>query len=113
VRLVAVSADRPQKLRETLEEKQLDYALLSDATAQGARAFGIAWQVGAAELLALRGFGIDLEDASGQSHHILPVPSVFLVDADGVVRFVYSNPDYKVRLENERLLEAARALVAR
>lgn len=107
---MAVSPDRPGKLRETLTDNELGYTLLSDSRAAGARALGIAWQVGAEEYQKLRGFGIDLEESSGESHHILPVPSVFLVDAGGVVRFRYSNPDYTVRLENDRIVEAARAL---
>ena len=52
-------------------------------------------------------YGVDLEKASGQSHHQLPVPSVFLVDAAGTILWVYSNPDYEVRPDNASLLEAA------
>jgi len=55
-----------------------------------------------------REYGIDLEAASGQSHHQLPVPSVFLVEPGGIIRWVYSNPDYRVRPDNATLLEAAR-----
>jgi peroxiredoxin len=110
VRIVAVSADRPSKLRETLLEHDLAYTLLSDSSAEGARAFRIAWRVGDEEVERLRGLGVDLEAASGQSHHILPVPSIFLVDPKGIIRFVYTNPDYRVRLATDRLLEEARAV---
>lgn len=113
VRLVAVSPDQPSKLRETLKEKELEYALLSDSDAAGARAFGIAWKVDDASYAELASYGINLEDASGETHHILPVPSVFLIDATGSIRFRYSNPDYKVRFENEKLVEAARAIASR
>jgi len=113
VRLVAVSPDQPSKLRETLKKKELEYTLLSDSEADGARAFGIAWKVGDADYAKLASYGIDLEDASGETHHVLPVPSIFLIDATGTIRFRYSNPDYKVRLENEKLVEAARGLVSR
>ena len=108
-----MSADRPEKLRETLVQAELGYTLLSDAGADAARAFGIAWQVSNEDYQRMRGFGIDLEEASGETHHLLPVPSVFLVDRDGRIVFVYSNPDYKVRLENEKLVEAARRLGGR
>jgi hypothetical protein len=40
------------------------------------------------------------------------VPSVFLVEAGGAIRWVYSNPDYEVRPDNAQLLEAARKLAA-
>lgn len=55
-------------------------------------------------------YGIDLEEASGQTHHVLPVPAVYFVSAEGKVLFQYVNPDYRVRLEPEILLAAARTL---
>ncbi len=106
--MVAASADRPEQLRKTLKEQELSYTLLSDARAEGARGFGIAWQVSDAERKELLGYGIDLEAASGETHHLLPVPAVFLIDRAGVIRFRYFNPDYKVRIDNASLLEAAR-----
>jgi len=92
--------------------KDLGYALYSDAGMEAARAMGIAYRVDEAQVERYRGFGIDLEEASGESHHELPVPSVFLVEQGGRILWVYSNPDYKVRPENERLLDAARAAAA-
>jgi len=36
---------------------------------------------------------------------------VFLVEAGGTIRWVYSNPDYKIRPDNGAILRAARGLV--
>ena len=110
--VIAVSADRPAKLRQSLEEKGLGYQLYSDSSLEAARKFGIVWQVGDEQVARYAGFGIDLEEASGESHHQLPVPSVFLVEAGGTIRWVYSNPDHRVRPDNASLLEAARKLAA-
>jgi hypothetical protein len=38
-------------------------------------------------------------------NYLLPVPSVF--DASGIIRFVYSNPDFRVRLGAQELWKAA------
>lgn len=75
-----------------------------------ARAFGVAYQLDTAGVAQYRRLGIDLEEASGETHHILPVPAVFLIDANGVVRFRHFDPDYTKRLETDRLMEAAREL---
>ena len=80
------------------------------ARTNAARAFGIAFQLDAETVDLYRRAGIDLEEASGETHHGLPVPSVFVVDADGVIRFTHSNPDYKVRLAPEKLLAALDAV---
>ena len=108
MKVVAVSADRPARLVESRRKHDLGYLLLSDASMQASRAYGIAWQVDAAGVDRYARYGIDLEDASGEAHHQLPVPSVFLVDAAGRVRWRFSNPDYKVRPDNDELLAAAR-----
>lgn len=107
---MALSADRPERMVKSLEVKDLGYALYSDSELAAARAFGIAFQLDANTVQAYRGYGIDLEAASGREHHQLPVPSVFLVEQGGAIRWTYSNPDYKVRPENAALLEAARAV---
>ena len=107
-RVLAVSPDRPEKLRESMEEIEPGYTLLSDASMAGARALGIAFRVGDGYNTKLRMFGIDIEDASGQKHHLLPVPSVFLLGKDGTINYVHSDPNYKERLDNDKLLAAAK-----
>ena len=108
--LLAISPDQPSKLREKPDIEKLNYTLLSDSSMDAAKSFGVAFEVPADLVSKYKGqYGIDLEAASGQRHHMLPHPAVFIVDAKGVVRFAYVNEDYKVRLEPEKLLEAARA----
>ena len=41
----------------------------------------------------------------------LPVPSRFVVDGSGIVRFVQADPDYTYRPEPETTLEALRKVV--
>ena len=77
-----------------------------------ARALGIAFQVDSATRSRYKGFGIDLAERSGEEHGLLPVPSVFLVAPGGRILWGYSNPDYKVRPENDRVLAAAREAAA-
>jgi len=107
--LLAISPDQPSKLREKPELQKLTYTLLSDSPMDAAKGFGIAFELDAATREKYQGFGIDLEAASGQLHHMLPHPAVFIVDTKGVIRFAYVNKDYKVRLEPVKILEAARS----
>ncbi len=106
--IVAISPDRPEKLRESRSDVEVDFTLLSDSSMAAAKAYGLAFEVDAETLEKYAGYGIDLEEASGRDHHLLPVPAVFLVGADGVIRYAYANPDYTVRLEAETLLEQVR-----
>ena len=74
----------------------------------GAQAFGIAFQV-AEEALARKNFDAELDDASGENHHLLPVPAAFIIGTDGIIRFEYVNPNHLVRIKPDLLLAAARA----
>jgi peroxiredoxin len=107
-RIHAVSLDKPEKVAAATAEADFDYSLYSDAPADAAKAFGLAFRVDAETYEKLLGYGINLEAASGRDHHLLPVPAVFIIDRDAKIRFRYYNPDYKERLSGEALLKAAR-----
>lgn len=107
--ILAISADKPAKIAETPNRDKLTYTLLSDNTMEAAKAFGITFKV-PDELVAKykKEHQIDLEAASGETHHLLPHPAVFIVDQTGIIRFAHVNPDYKTRLETAAILKAAR-----
>lgn len=108
IQILAISPDQPSKLREKPDNAKIPYQLLSDRTMEVAKTFGIAFEVDGGTREKYRGFGIDLEAASGEAHHLLPHPAVYVIDAKGIIRFAHVNEDYKVRLEAEKVLEAAR-----
>lgn len=95
-------ANRPETSGDLLEVRDKFHGTVA------ARAFGLAFRVDAETYENLLGYGIDLEAASGEDHHLLPVPAVFLIGRDGTIDFRYYNPDYKERLSGDALLEAAR-----
>ena len=108
-RIIAISPDKPSELVKSMEKGHLSYTLLSDSSVKAAAAFGLVFTVGDGTLKKYETDGIDLEAASGESHHMLPVPAVFIVGTDGVIDFVHANADYKVRLDSAVLLAAAKA----
>lgn len=105
----AISADRPELLKTTLDKNELTYTLLSDAPMNAAKAFGIAFKMEDKAVENYKSYGIDLEKDSGYNHHLLPAPAVFLVDQAGTIKFSYVNPDYKQRIDSGILLAAAKA----
>ncbi|QYK52275.1 MAG: AhpC/TSA family protein [Fimbriimonadaceae bacterium] len=107
--MVAVSPDTPAELNKSVEKNSLKYKLFSDSSAEAAKQFGIAFKVEESLVTKYKNdYKIDLEAASGQKHHILPVPSVFIIKK-GMIVYSYSNPDYRVRLKGDEVLAAAKA----
>lgn len=84
--IIAISTDKADKLQETTEKNMLKYVLLSDPECVVAEKFGIAFW-------------------AGESWK-LPVPSLFIIDKTGVIKFEYSDPDYKHRISAEAVLLA-------
>jgi len=110
--ILAVSPDRPEELARSTRELELGYELLSDSDMVAARAFGLAFKVDDALVETYKTqYGIDLEGASGRTHHELPVPAAYVVDSAGLIHFAYANPDYKVRVDSQTLLDEATAAV--
>lgn len=107
--LLAISMDRPEKLQESMDEHNLNYTILSDSNAEAAKAFGLAFKVDDKTIERYKGYNIDLEAASGEKHHILPVPGAFVVGTDEVIYFEYVNPNYKVRIDPDVLMAAAKS----
>jgi len=107
--LIAISPDLPPGLVVTGEKNKLGYRLLSDNTMAASRALGISFRVDDASYKKYQGYGIELEKGSGEKHHQLPAPAVFIIGRDGTVLFSYVNPNYRVRLAPEILLAAAKA----
>ena len=107
--ILAISPDQPSKLAETPGRETLQYTLLSDSSMETAKAFGLSFEV-PEELVSKykNEYQIDIEAAAGAKHHLLPHPAVFVVSADGTIRFGHVNEDYKVRLEPGAILAALR-----
>jgi peroxiredoxin len=111
--IVFLSTDRPEILYSSLKAENIHYTLLSDSELKAAKAFHIAYKVDDATLAAQQKYGVNLDKTTGNALHELPVPSVFIIDTAGTIRYVYSNPDYKIRLAAEALLTAAKPYAAK
>ena len=102
--IIAVSADRPAKLKKSLNKHQLSYILLSDSAMAGAMHLGLAWQMSEKQVGRYRLKMMDVEASSGRDHHMLPVPGVFILNRKGIVKFQYVNPNHRERLSSAVLL---------
>ncbi len=107
--IIAVSPDTAEGLRAMAGKNHLDYRLLSDRAMAASAAYGVAFRLSPELEKSYGGHGVPLTPVPGGEGYWLPVPTVYLVGRDGVIKFAYSNPDYKVRLSSADLLAAADA----
>ena len=104
-----ISIDKPEFLLESLDDPNIGYTIYSDASLEATRAFGLAFRVDDELNERYLEWNIDLEKASGETHHVLPAPATYIIGTDGMINFAYINPSYKVRLHPDVLLAAAKA----
>ena len=104
-----ISIDKPELLLASLKDPAVGYTIYSDSSLGATRAFGLAFRVDDELNKLYLSYNIDLEKASGENHHVLPVPATYIIGTDGIINFAYINPDYKVRLHPDVLLAAVKA----
>lgn len=101
---VAISVDKPERGAETEQAYEIPYPVLTDPDLTVHEAFDVTYEAGEQEVEKLREGGMDIEEASGREHNIYAIPSVFVIDAEGTVRWAHANRDYQVRPSPEQLV---------
>jgi peroxiredoxin len=108
--MIGVSPDNLANSESNHNKNSVPFPFYSDSQVVAGSAFGLTFRVDDQTLVKYKGFGIDLEKASGYPHHALPIPAIFIVNQEGRVVFSHSNPDYRERLDPKKLLVALQKL---
>ena len=101
-RLVAVSPQTPDNSLTMAEKHSLEFPVLSDEGGEVIGTYGLKYDVTARELYEAS--GADLAKFNGKGGWILPAPAVFVIDREGIVRFVGVNGDFTQRVEPDEAL---------
>lgn len=112
--LVGISPDTPEQLKQSANQNELSYRLLSDANLTASQAFGIAYYT--SERVTQRYTQkMNIKNPlwvtpEGHKRLVLPVPAVYMSDSKGLVHFQYLNPNFRVRPAPELILTAAKLI---
>jgi peroxiredoxin len=105
--LVAISVDSPKEGLKTKSKEELGLTVISDPDAKILGFYKVQFKMSDDLVKTYKSsHSIDIEGASGKSHHIIAVPSVFVIKKNGKIGFAYVNEDYKVRAENKDIVRA-------
>jgi peroxiredoxin len=90
--VIAVSTDTPESLKPATDTNRLSFPILSDRALSLASAYGVAFQASKKTVDDYAAKGISLAPIpGGEGGFGLLVPSVFIIDNGGVIRWTYSN----------------------
>ena len=110
IKLVAVSPQHPDGTAAAVENGGLGFTVLSDPANELASALGLVTSPSPEARSAHTELGFEVSDSNADGTPAIPFPTVLVVDASGVVRFVDVQMDYTVRTEVPAILEATRQL---
>jgi peroxiredoxin len=104
--LVAISPQRPDGSLSTQQTKELTFTVLSDPGNQIAGQLGILTAPSDGTRAAQLQLGLDLTTVNADGTTALPMPTVIIADAAGVIRWIDVHPDYTTRTEPDQILQA-------
>jgi peroxiredoxin len=112
ITLVAISPQTPDGSLSTKEAKELTFTVLSDPGNQIARQLGILTAPSDGARAAQLQLGLDLAQANADGTTGLPMPTVIIADAAGVIGWIDVHRDYTTRTEPAQILQAITQTIA-
>jgi len=106
ISLIAISPQTPDGSLSTKESKELTFTVMSDPGNQIAGQLGILTAPSDGTRAAQLQLGLDLTQVNADGTTALPMPTVVIADADGVIRWIDVHLDYTTRTEPGQVLQA-------
>jgi peroxiredoxin len=110
IQLIAVSPQHPDGSLTMQEKHDLEFPVLSDPGNQIARALGVLTHPSDDARALQMEHGLDLAAVNADGTIELPMPTVAIVDATGVLRWIDVHADYATRTEPDQILRAIEEL---
>jgi peroxiredoxin len=112
ISLIAISPQAPDGSLSTKESKELTFTVLTDPGNQIARQLGILTAPSDGARAAQLQLGLDLTQVNADGTTGLPMPTVIIAGADGVIRWIDVHPDYTTMAEPGQVLQAVTETIA-
>lgn len=106
-----VSVDQVKAGARWADQQEIPFPVLSDSQLAAHEAFKVIMRLDDKKVAMLKTKGIDVEASSGKKHHIIAVPSVFLID-EGKIIFTHADKNYKSRPKTSDVLNKINELAS-
>ena len=108
--MIAVSPQKPDGSLTSAQSNELTYSVASDPGNQIATALGILTEPSPDSVAAQVKLGLDLTEVNADGERTLPMPTVVVDDAAGIIRWIDVHPNYTTRSEVPDILAAVDAV---
>lgn len=105
--IVAISAETAKYARKLRDDSGASFPFLTDVGNGYAMMLGLSFALGEELAAMLSADACDIAKFHGTESWVLPIPAVFVVGRDGLIKARYVNPDFRQRMEIDALRSAA------
>lgn len=95
--VIAVSPEKPENVKKTLEKTKASYSVISDEGLKIMKAYDVEFEVQENTITRYRNTGIDIEKNNGSNGKFLPVPAIYVIDKEQTVTYRFFESDYRKR----------------
>jgi peroxiredoxin len=105
--LIAITPEGQEGIEKTVDKTKASFPIISDKDGKIMKAYDVSYKVDEKTVARYKSFGIDLAANNEQKDGeiTLPVPAVYIIDADGNITYRYFEPDYKKRPSVKEILQ--------
>lgn len=104
-RVLAVSPESPESLKQTAEKTGATFSLISDTELKIMKAYEVEFELPENTITRYRNSNIDIQKINGKNGAYLPVPAVYIIDKEATVTYRFFNQDYRKRPSVAELLK--------
>lgn len=102
-KIVAISAERQEDCRATIERNHLEFRILSDPNNRVAELYNLVYRNNVSINL-WHELGLNTEINNGEISYELAIPAVYIIDEWMTIRYAFVDPDYRRRVNVDELL---------
>jgi peroxiredoxin len=95
--VIAVSAEKPEMVSETVEKTKATFSVLHDRELKIMKAYDVEFEVPANTIQRYKNGNIDIEKNNGANGKFLPIPAIYIIDMESTVTYRFFDSDYRKR----------------
>ena len=103
--LVAVTPETVENIGKTINKTKASFPIVSDTDLKIMKSYRVDFSVDQATQDKYKTYGINFAAANGSNGANLPVPATYVIGKDGKIKYVFFNPDYRLRPSVKEIVE--------
>lgn len=110
LRSVAISPEKPDESKETIQRHELGFDVVSDVSLEIARLYGLVYELPDSMSSLYEDLQLDIRTHNASADYQLPIPATYLIATTGEIVWAHVDADYRQRPELDEIQSVLRRL---